>query len=106
MDSRIEDGARRTGTFPRIFHPGNIQLNASTVRTDSCYASVDDVGICKREPCLGRNTAFMVPAQFSAGQNAFPISAFWTDAPLHSLLPLKTRPVAVSESAATARQAS
>lgn len=62
-NNEIKDGARRTKTFLSIFHLSNIELNASTVETGSCYASVDNVSICKRGSCLGRTATFMVQAE-------------------------------------------
>lgn len=97
-ENKIEGGARCIRTFPEHFHCGDKQLNATTVGTDSSYASVDDVVICKTDPFLGRNTAFVVPVHSSAGRSPFPISAFRTEASLYSVLPPTASPVIVSES--------
>lgn len=73
----IRGGDSETETYPRIFIPGE-NLPSKWRNTDpSCLSTVDNVGICLEEPCLGREPKYMVPAHFQEGFPSSPISSMW-----------------------------
>lgn len=86
----IRGGALQTESFPIVFHPGNKTRGSSTVGSNSCEASTDNVGICKKEPCKGRSAEFMVPAPFSKPHRPSPISAYWLNSTSASPVPIAT----------------
>ncbi|CDF36341.1 unnamed protein product [Chondrus crispus] len=69
---QIQGGEKKDKCEPR-FQPGE-----NTRKPDSCYSSVGAVGICEKEPCLGRKGKAIKPSAFLKPQTSLPIQK-WID---------------------------
>lgn len=74
---RIQGGAPVQLNYQPVFIPGKKNHGANGVGESSCRSSVDNVGVCVREPCIGRTPSFTVPASFANGSVPSPIYAYW-----------------------------
>lgn len=62
-------GGELTSSYNPIFHPGE-----STVYENTCRSSVDRLGVCHTEPCLGRREQKMKPFPFLQNGGPGPIT--------------------------------
>lgn len=70
-------GGPRTQSYDPLFRPGENRERVSPEMPQSCYAGVDKLGVCEREPCEQYNATFQKPSLFANGNGPPPIRAYW-----------------------------
>lgn len=72
---KIRGGKQLTSSYKKVFNPDMPQYSNTM-----CWSAVNDLGICKREECLGIPAKFMKPKQFVNGDP--PLLKTWMFMPL------------------------
>lgn len=63
-DVKIRGGVAVTRKKPAVFKAGRVARGVKGIRKNSCIASVNRLGTCRREPCLWKGAHYLRPAGF------------------------------------------